>query len=236
MTISKIFAVMISQAIKEECIICLDYSKLYGTNLEIPQFTIISHTHLSHVLKVSGFIVKPVYYSIIVRIFCTTSGHRKVKWRHSRINPYQWQNDISSGTLSIYVSRAVTTTSLAFTCELTCEKARLQLWRAKRALNKELARRLSTNLFYRQRRYQTYKGVLILRVSNFVYNLTFPSLPKDASNPLAKCQSTMDVKILVMVLSSNESIDMILRWRVNRPEISLRPPPGGPMAETNNWK
>ena len=146
------------------------------------------------------------------------------------------KRDIIRETLSIYICRAVTTTTLVFTNELTCEQARLQLWRAKRALNRELTRRLPTNLFYRQRRYQAYKGVLILRAPNFVYKLTFPSLPKDVSNPLAKCQSTMDVKILVMVLSSNESIDMILRWRVNRPEISLRPPPGGPMAETNNWK
>lgn len=64
--------------------------------------------------------------------------------------------------------------------------------------------------------------------------LTFPSLPKEESNPLAKCQSTMEVNILVMVLSSNESMDMIFIWRVNRSEISLRPPPGGPMADTNS--
>ena len=65
--------------------------------------------------------------------------------------------------------------------------------------------------------------------------LTFPSLPKEESNPLAKCQSTMEVNILVMVLSSNESMDMIFIWRVNRSEMSLRPPPGGPMADTNSW-
>ncbi|RMX48219.1 hypothetical protein pdam_00005426, partial [Pocillopora damicornis] len=59
-------------------------------------------------------------------------------------------------------------------------------------------------------------------------------LPKEESNPLAKCQSTMEVNILVMVLSSNESMDMIFIWRVNRSEMSLRPPPGGPMADTNS--
>ena len=46
----------------------------------------------------------------------------------------------------------------------------------------------------------------------------------------------MEVKIFVMVLSSKESIDIIFKCRVNRPEMSLRPPPGGPMAETNSWK
>lgn len=38
----------------------------------------------------------------------------------------------------------------------------------KRALNGELASRLPTNLFYRQRWYQTYKGVLILWAPIFV--------------------------------------------------------------------
>ena len=39
---------MISQAIKEDCIICLDYPKMYGTYLEILQFNHhFSYTPLS---------------------------------------------------------------------------------------------------------------------------------------------------------------------------------------------
>jgi hypothetical protein len=56
------------------------------------------------------------------------------------------------------------------------------------------------------------------------------------SKPLAKCHSMMEPKILSSVLSSNESIQRINMCRVNRPDISFEPPPGGPMAATNNWK
>ena len=80
-----------------------------------------------------------------------------------------------------------------------------------------------------------YYLIIIVKITmDCIIMLAFPSLPKEASNPLAKCQSTMEVKIFVMVLSSNESMDMIFRCRVNRPEMSFRPPPGGPMAETKS--
>ena len=89
------------------------------------------------------------------------------------------------------------------------------------------------NLCFGSRDYG-HKSQLQRHCSITATNLTFPSLPKDASNPLAKCQSTMEVKILVMVLSSNESMDIIFMCRVNRSEMALRPPPGGPMAETKS--
>ena len=66
-------------------------------------------------------------------------------------------------------------------------------------------------------------------------HLTFPSLEKGASKPFPKCQSEMLVKIRVIVTSSNSSIEMTCRWRVKRPVMSLRPPPGGPIAPTNNY-
>lgn len=64
---------------------------------------------------------------------------------------------------------------------------------------------------------------------------TFPSLVKIASKPLPKCQSTREVNILVMVESSKDSIETMLRCLVNLPVMWLRPPPGGPIAHTNNW-
>lgn len=45
-------------------------------------------------------------------------------------------------------------------------------------------------------------------------------LQKEASKPLLKCQSVMEVKILVSVSSSKESIEMTFKWRVRRPSIS----------------
>jgi hypothetical protein len=46
----------------------------------------------------------------------------------------------------------------------------------------------------------------------------------------------MEEKILSIVLSSNESRERINICLVNRPETSHEPPPGRPMAATNNWK
>lgn len=63
-----------------------------------------------------------------------------------------------------------------------------------------------------------------------------PSLRKLDSNPLLKCQSEIAVKIRNMVLSSKSSIETTCRWRVNLLLMSLRPPPGGPIAPTNNCK
>jgi hypothetical protein len=57
-----------------------------------------------------------------------------------------------------------------------------------------------------------------------------------ASKPLAKCHSIMEPKIVSRVVSSNESIDRINMCQVNRLDISFEPPPGGPMAATNNWR
>jgi hypothetical protein len=36
-------------------------------------------------------------------------------------------------------------------------------------------------------------------------------------------------------VSSNSSIAITFMWRENRPVISFLPPPGGPIAATNNW-
>ena len=106
---------------------------------------------------------------------------------------------------------------------------------------KELATTLATadgksdgKIYFRSRVFDHTSQLQSRHCNITATNLTFPSLPKDASNPLAKCQSTMEVKILVIVLSSNESMDMILMCRVNRSEMSLRPPPGGPMADTKS--
>jgi hypothetical protein len=57
-----------------------------------------------------------------------------------------------------------------------------------------------------------------------------------ALKPLAKCQSMMEPKILSRVLSSNVSTERINMCRVNRPDISFEPAPGGPIAATSNWK
>jgi len=69
---------------------------------------------------------------------------------------------------------------------------------------------------------------------NFV--LTFDNLAMLASKPLAKCHSMMEPKIVSRVVSSNESTERINMCQVNRPDISFEPPPGGPMAATNNCK
>lgn len=45
-------------------------------------------------------------------------------------------------------------------------------------------------------------------------------LGKDESNPLPKCQSVMELNILLSVSLSKESIEMIFKWRVKRPRIS----------------
>ena len=65
---------------------------------------------------------------------------------------------------------------------------------------------------------------------------TFPSLLKMASNPLLKCQSTIEEKILVIVLSSKDSMEMMLKCRVNLPVMWFLPPPGGPMAATSSCR
>lgn len=66
--------------------------------------------------------------------------------------------------------------------------------------------------------------------------LTFDSFAILASKPLAKCQSKIEQKILSSVLSSKESIERINICLANLRETSSEPPPGGPMAATNNWK
>lgn len=64
-------------------------------------------------------------------------------------------------------------------------------------------------------------------------NLTFPFLTNDPSK-LAKCQSVIDVKILVIVESSNSFIDTTFKCLVKRLVISFLPPPGGPIAATSS--
>lgn len=66
--------------------------------------------------------------------------------------------------------------------------------------------------------------------------LTFPNRVKIASKPLLKCQSTSVEKILVMVLSSKDSMEMMLRCRVKRPVMLFLPPPGGPIPLTSSYK
>lgn len=61
---------------------------------------------------------------------------------------------------------------------------------------------------------------------------TLPSLRKAGSNPLPKCQSTMEEKILVIVESSKDSMEIRLKCRVKRLVMEFLPPPGGPMAHT----
>lgn len=56
-----------------------------------------------------------------------------------------------------------------------------------------------------------------------------------SENPLLKCQSMMVTKILLSVLSSNESSVISSVCRVSRVVIRLEPPPGGSMADTNNY-
>lgn len=65
--------------------------------------------------------------------------------------------------------------------------------------------------------------------------ITLPVRRKAASKPLLKCQSLMDVKILVNVVSSKSAIEMTFIWRVKRSVMSLRPPPGGHIAVTKSW-
>ena len=69
---------------------------------------------------------------------------------------------------------------------------------------------------------------------SFNQNVTFPFLTKGPSYPLAKCQSVIVVKIRVSVASSNSSMETMFKWRVKRLVMSLRPPPGGPMAVTSS--
>ena len=64
--------------------------------------------------------------------------------------------------------------------------------------------------------------------------ITFPSLAKDESNPLLKCQSVIDVNIFVRLLSSNSSIEMIFICLENLHVMSFLPPPGGPIAVTSS--
>lgn len=73
---------------------------------------------------------------------------------------------------------------------------------------------------------------LIIRV---LFNYTLPNLRKEASNPLLKCQSAIEENIFVIVESSNDSIEIRLKCRVNRFVIAFLPPPGGPMAHTIFW-
>lgn len=54
------------------------------------------------------------------------------------------------------------------------------------------------------------------------------------SKPLLKCQSKIMEKIFRIASLVNDSMAMTLKWRRNLELMSLRPPPGGPMAATIN--
>ena len=73
-----------------------------------------------------------------------------------------------------------------------------------------------------------------LKLTKNLISLTFPRRVKMASKPLLKCQSTREEKILVMVVSSKDSIETMFRCRVKRPVMVFLPPPGGPMPHTKS--
>ena len=74
----------------------------------------------------------------------------------------------------------------------------------------------------------------MVMMPTFSCSLTLPFRTKLLSKPFPKCRSQMEPKIRVMQASSNSSIVTMFMWRVMRLEMSLRPPPGGPIAETSS--
>ena len=87
---------------------------------------------------------------------------------------------------------------------------------------------------FKKANFNSWKRLFLFEWRN-VTDLTFPMRVKTTSNPRLKCQSEMAVKMRIIVASSNSSTDTTCRWRTNRPVTSLRPPPGGAIAATNNY-
>ena len=78
-----------------------------------------------------------------------------------------------------------------------------------------------------------YISIDLLKTLNS-YLRTLEYLLSCVSKPLLKCQSMITEKILRIVSLVNDSIAITLKWRKNLEVISLRPPPGGPIAATKS--
>jgi hypothetical protein len=84
-------------------------------------------------------------------------------------------------------------------------------------------------------RTMTYYVIHVLpHINQHTISYTLPIRKKDESNPFAKCQSDIVVKIRIIVFSSNSSMETTCKCRTNRDVMSFRPPPGGPIAPINS--